>query len=586
MQTTKKYKKLSRDIIFIVIFAFILSILIINILQYMYYNNKMRHQIIDESKGLMNLIDANFKNTESQIVQLFATIISNRELCKLINIDSTDALEILHTQLRAEEQLKILVANYDFINAVVIVRDDGLIYSNIRKFNSYYSDTLTEKWFVQLQDNNDQYYSMIHKVYMENSGYCDMVSYRSNFFELRNPNTHHFKLILHIPISNMQNYLSTIKSHYGNVVLRNRWNNIIYSDISDENDYTNMVNNSMESDLYETSQYLILNMMLMDDEWNLSFVISKKILYKNDLKYLFLILFISIIVFIFVSIFVAIYINRKLRPLTLLKNCMLSLPYSRVIPNIPYNTADEVGCIWSAFIEMNHELNSSIKKMIEAEMNRRNISSDLLLSRINLHFIYNTLNTFIFLVSAKRNEDAITMTRAFISLLQDVVQVGQDKIVVTLHEEITTIQQYMIIQKYKYPYPIKVLYEIDDELLDCLIPKMSLEPIVENSVFHGFTQTNHPGEILIKVEHIDKYLWVSVLDNGVGMSAKVIEDILNGKEVASEMKAYTRGIGITNIRDRLKLIYGDQSDFQLNSIENEGTTVKFCVPYSKSKKDL
>ncbi len=583
MQTTKKNRKLSRSIIYIVLIVFVLSIFTINAVQYLYYSKKMSEQAIAETKSLMNLIEEKYKDIESQLVQLSSTIIVNEDLCKLMNTSSTQPLEILRTKLKVEAQLKSLVTNYDFINGAIIIRDDGLIYSSARIFETYYRSTLSQAWYSELKDNNNFHYSMIHETYTENSGYCDVISYRINFFELRNPNTHHFKLILNIPISYFQNYLSTINLKSGYAILRNHWDDTIYSDFLGNSNYDDILNQKDGKEIFETSKYMVLNRDIMHDEWTLSIFISKYNLFQNDIGYILLILLISTVVFLLVSIIITIYINRKLRPLTLLRDSMLSLPYSRVIPEIVYDPSNEIGCIWSAFLEMKQELNSSIEKMIEAELNRKNISSDLLLSRINLHFIYNTLNTFIFLVSAKRNEDAITMTRAFISLLHDVIQVGQEKITVSLQEEIATIQQYMIIQNYKYPQPIKVIYDIDENLMDCLIPKMSLEPIVENSVFHGFTQMDYPGEIIIKAEHIKQYLWITISDNGIGMSEKTVEDILLGKE-NTEMKAHTRGIGIKNIQDRLRLIYGDQSEFILSSIEDVGTTVKFFVPYSKNKK--
>lgn len=584
MQIIRKDRKLSRGLICIVLFVFILSIIVINSVQYMYFCKRMSEQTISETTSLMNLIEEKYRDTEAQIVQLASVIIVNEELYKLMNTDSTDALDILRSELSVEKKLKALVTNYDFIDAAIIVRDDGMIFSNTRTLNTHYSRILNEKWYRQLQKNNRQFYSMIHTVYSANSGYSDMISYRINFYDLRNPKKHHFQLILNIPISEIQSYMSSINSTNGYVVLRNGWREVIFSDIRDDASCYKALNSSEGRALYESSQYLVLNRQIMNKEWNLGFIISKEKLYHNDTGYILLLLLITSAVFLSVGSFIAAYIKRKLRPLTLLKDCMLALPYSREIPEVPYQTSDEIGCIWSAFIKMNQELNSSIEKMIEAEMSRKNISSDLLLSRINLHFIYNTLNTFIFLVSANRNEDAIAMTRAFISLLHDVVQIGREKIVVTLREELTTIQQYLIIQKYKYPYQIKVTYQIKESALDCLIPKMSLEPIVENAVFHGFTQVDHPGEIIIRAEHTGEFLWIFVSDNGAGIPEGMLKEILNGKE-DSEMKAHTRGIGIANIRDRLRLIYGDKSDFQLSSIENEGTTVKFCVPFTQSEAD-
>jgi two-component system sensor histidine kinase YesM len=145
----------------------------------------------------------------------------------------------------------------------------------------------------------------------------------------------------------------------------------------------------------------------------------------------------------------------------------------------------------------------------------------------------------------------------------------------TLSEEIEGVNNYIIIQKYRYGDLFTVTYNIPDMLMSCKVLRFILQPIVENSIYHGFENLSQQGAIIINAYHIDQKLIIEVIDNGSGPG---IDNI--GENVVYKRSDSFNGIGLNNIQERIQLYFGSQYGLKLTAgANNKGTVVTITVPY-------
>ena len=203
--------------------------------------------------------------------------------------------------------------------------------------------------------------------------------------------------------------------------------------------------------------------------------------------------------------------------------------------------------------------------MAELEQKQRELRQTeitALTNQINPHFLYNTLDTIVWLAEFKDNAKIIALTKSLAAFFR--LSLNNGKELVSLRDEIEHVRQYLYIQKERYGDKLTYAFEVDETLLGCMVPKIILQPIVENSIYHGIKPMDGIGNIVISASQSAGHLLLTVNDNGVGFDVK---------------KA--GGVGLRNVEKRIKLYYGEGSGVDIASHPGTGTTV-----YLKLKMDL
>lgn len=203
-------------------------------------------------------------------------------------------------------------------------------------------------------------------------------------------------------------------------------------------------------------------------------------------------------------------------------------------------------------------------------------------NQINPHFLYNTLECIRGQAMIDKNDEIANMIEALSSFFRYCI--SRTGNLVTLLDELHTIQNYMLIQKYRFGDRFSLQIQVDEEeekVYQCLIPRLTIQPIIENSVFHGFEEHGEAGEILIDVVPTVKNLLIVVSDNGAGMSKERL-DLLNEYlqvDTGEELRAkYNLGIGLRNINRRIQLLFGDEYGLVIYSMPGKGTDVEISLP--------
>ncbi len=275
-----------------------------------------------------------------------------------------------------------------------------------------------------------------------------------------------------------------------------------------------------------------------------------------------------IIAAIVVAILIS-FINELTKPLSNLAQTMKQAKENKLPMSVPVLGTEEVREISGAYNEMLHEIDQYIEKLIEVEEGKRSAELKALQMQINPHYIYNTLTTIKWLIWQKKVEESTKVIDAFIKLLRNTIS-NKDKFV-TVRQELENLKNYILITQTRYGDSIHVDFYAAENCMEYQVPKLILQPFVENAFFHGFPE-GMDGQIEIFVRQDQECLCFSIEDNGVGMETVSVLGIRDKK------KEHFTGIGIHNVDDRIKLIYGAEYGINIESEPNCGTKILIRLP--------
>lgn len=233
---------------------------------------------------------------------------------------------------------------------------------------------------------------------------------------------------------------------------------------------------------------------------------------------------------------------------------------------------DEIGHLSVRFNKMSHELKRMVERMQQEEIEKAKAEMRALHDQIKPHFLYNTLGSVKWIASMQQADKIVEMTDALISMLRYATR--SDGTLVTIREEIDNIANYVTIQNVRYYDCIQMKYEIEDRLLDYHMPKMILQPIVENAIFHGLAELEEDGVITIRIQPRGSDIVIEVCDNGIGMDQHTIQNFMEDKLEADK----GTGIGLHNVQRRIQLHFGKPYGMQVASQIGEGTTFTILLP--------
>lgn len=257
------------------------------------------------------------------------------------------------------------------------------------------------------------------------------------------------------------------------------------------------------------------------------------------------------------------------KPLKQLSRAMLKTDLN-VNEQITVAKNNEIGILEKNFNIMKSNILALIEENKIKEEKKRKAEIQALQAQISPHFLFNTLNSIRMASENNNNEKASAMVLALSKLLRMTIVKGEEMI--TISEEIENIRSYADILHFRHAKSFEVLYDIEEGIKNCLIPKLLIQPLVENSIIHGFEDNKVEGKIEIIGYEKDSKVFLEVRDNGKGVDS----DVLNG---CIQNKAYKfSGIGISNVQERVKLYYGEEYGLSIESSVGFGTKVVVVIP--------
>lgn len=290
---------------------------------------------------------------------------------------------------------------------------------------------------------------------------------------------------------------------------------------------------------------------------------NKTVLYTS----LFLVIFVFIL-FLVLSMFT--------RPLKTVVKTMKKVQKGDLEQRIEVRTNDEIGSLAAAFNAMVREIKNLIDQNTCQQATLRNAELRALQAQINPHFLYNTLDSINWLAEMDGNKKISRMVTALSTFFKRALNKGREKI--SVEEEIQHAKSYLEIQKIRYEDKFSYHFNIEEEIMDREMIKLILQPLIENSIYHGIKLKRGKGNIIVTGEKSGDSLLFKVIDDGVGMGEDVLQelnDILMGKSVSGHGEL---SYGVKNVNERIKVTYGDNYGIRYISRKNEYTIAEIRIP--------
>ena len=270
-------------------------------------------------------------------------------------------------------------------------------------------------------------------------------------------------------------------------------------------------------------------------------------------------------VLLFFSLFlIAFYYSRRLTtPIARLAGSMEDIERLTELAVL----ADEISetqALTESYNRMIRKIKQLMAQLEQKQLKLRQTEIDALTQQINPHFLYNTLDTIVWLAEFRDMEKIIALTKSLAAFFR--LSLGGGQAVVPLADEIAHVQQYLYIQKERYGEKLTYTFDVENKVLDCMVPKILLQPIVENSIYHGIKPMDGIGHIAITARQAGDDLLITVQDNGVGFDGAKAAAQPDGKK--------NNGVGLHNVENRIKLYYGEDCGVDITSAPGEGTTVR------------
>lgn len=269
------------------------------------------------------------------------------------------------------------------------------------------------------------------------------------------------------------------------------------------------------------------------------------------------------------------YISKKIsNPLRSLKRQMTKVEslnyevnsYRRTYGSIEVEELDE------SFRQMMIRIKDLAEKLIEEQENQRKSELKALQNQINPHFLYNTLDSIIYMIDQGKNETAERMITALSKFFR--ISISRGKNIISFKDEFEHAKNYLLIQKLRFEDKFEYSFDIDPRLNEMWTIKLILQPIIENAIAHGLKECQGVGKIEIKGSIDGKLIHLQVIDNGYGILDSKIQEIY----ASFKDKNIHNGVGLKNVYERLKIYYGDLADIKITSTLDVGTTVHLYIP--------
>lgn len=307
-------------------------------------------------------------------------------------------------------------------------------------------------------------------------------------------------------------------------------------------------------------------------------VYTSELLKNNEQAQMWYLLVASILLLAVIGI--SSIISREItKPIRSLRDSMRKVQNGQFDTHVEVITENEIGSLGRSFNLMTSEIQALMEQNVYEQKQKQKSELKALQAQINPHFLYNTLDSIIWMSEAGENDEVVEMTSALARLLRQ--SISNDKEEVELEKEIEYVKNYLTIQKMRYKDKLEFFIYVDPRVAHVPIIKLVLQPLVENAIYHGIKYKETKGNLKIYARPVDGRVEIVVADDGIGMDEDVMEHIFD--EHRKEQKR--NGVGVPNVQKRLKLQYGSEYGIRYESVKGAGTKAVITIPVDGGRTD-
>lgn len=372
---------------------------------------------------------------------------------------------------------------------------------------------------------------------------------------------------------------------YGQIVILNNVNSLVFYSGESVNDemLTAIRTQSLgTSNVYlEGNEFTLSINPITNTRWKIAIFINindSQIAIQNFTVTLAII---SLIAIVLVTIIVTLLARGISNPLRKLERAMKDIEQSDFLEFSEVNVSGqkEIASLTYTFNLMMKRIKELMDKVVQEQMSQRKSELKALQYQINPHFLYNTLDSIVWLIDDGKNSEASRMVVALAKLFR--ISISRGRNIITVKDEIEHARSYLLIQSIRYSNAFKYSFDVQPEVLECTTVKLILQPLIENAIYHGIKNRIEEGSIQVKAYIENERIVFKIIDNGYGIK----EDKINQIYETFKNPEINDGVGVKNVYMRLKLYYGEDADLTIESELDEGTTITLYIPLKASVGD-
>jgi len=287
-------------------------------------------------------------------------------------------------------------------------------------------------------------------------------------------------------------------------------------------------------------------------------------------------MFIAFLTLFFLSIIVVInsFLSKRVSaPMGRLEEAVNRIEAGNLDTDIEPSGFYEVWHLGRAIDKMKNNLKRLMEDIVKEHEAKRKSELMALQNQINPHFLYNTLDIIVWMIENGKKDDAVNVVTALARFFR--ISLSRGRTVITVQDEVEHVRNYLMIQEMRFKNRFSYEFHLEDGVETLGTIKLILQPIVENAVYHAMEFMDGDGEIKVSVFRQGEDLYFLIQDNGCGMTQEQVEKLMNGMDICSGKGA---GVGLRNVRERIRLVFGDSYDLSIVSEPDEGTEVRVKIP--------
>ncbi len=308
--------------------------------------------------------------------------------------------------------------------------------------------------------------------------------------------------------------------------------------------------------------------------WKIIGVVPEQGFTLNEVKTRLFMVFV-VAFFLFLLAVINAYISSKITaPIQELEKSVNALEAGELDAEVYLGGSYEIQHLGRSIGVMAKRIQALMKDIVSEHESKRKSEFDTLQSQINPHFLYNTLDIIVWMIENEQKQEAVKVVTALARFFR--ISLSKGRSIIPVRDELEHVRSYLTIQQKRFKNKFTYKIEAQDEVLSLACLKLTLQPLVENAIYHGMEFMDGDGEILVKAERDGERLCITIADNGLGMTAEQVQGLLTGKTRSASGKG--SGIGVKNVNERIRLYFGEDFGLDIRSEPDEGTEILIRLP--------
>lgn len=556
----------------------VIGMLAIGVIFYSTYTNSSKQQTIEDNMKLVNQVELNLTNYLRNMMRISDAIYYN------VIKDADFANETIDAEMAL-----LYEANRDHLVSIACFDDQGELVAatpvNTLKAQAVIT---TQSWFeeaIKKPENLHFSSSHVQNLFVDsNDRYYWVISLSRGVEITKNGTTSGGILVVDMNFSGIEHLFAKVNSgdmgymylmdQEGEIIYHPQ-QNLIYSALSNENNKAEIqYDDGTHTESFEGQDRIVVVKTVGYTGWKIVSVIPEDNLYQNwnrvNMVWL-TVLAIGILMLIFVNQYLSMKITQPIRRLeNSVKQLELQYP-----EKIYVGGSEEIQHLGKTIRSMVDQMRKLMDDVVREQEEKRKSELDALQSQINPHFLYNTLDSIIWMVESERYEEAVDMVTALANLFR--ISLSQGKNIITIKEEFQHAKNYSSIQKVRFKNKFQVDFILDEKLEKYLTIKLIIQPLLENAIYYGVEAMDGDGEILVMGYEKEGDIYIDIVDNGIGMPPEQVEHLLTDGNYERKRKRGS-GIGLRNVDQRIKLYFGQDYGLRIKSEPDVGTKITIHLP--------